>query len=104
MGFRFSGLGRSLSADQIYCHATAPQTAKPNVRLIPNKAENGMIDPLLPSRPTANQSAERHERTDGNVLVVHKVLFRQRQRVHDGLGFVNGLRVDEKNHASAVAP
>src|SRR5207244_903862 len=46
MGFRFSGLGRPLNAGQIYCHATAPQTTKPNAALIPNKTGDGMIDPF----------------------------------------------------------
>src|SRR5438132_5481350 len=59
---------------------------------------------LLLRRPTANQASEREEGTDGNVLVVHQVLFRQRQRVHDRVGFVNGLHVKKKNHSSAVAP
>src|SRR5882672_12879279 len=39
-------LGRSLSAGQMYCHATTPQTAKPNATLIPNKIASGMIDPF----------------------------------------------------------
>src|SRR5258707_1060819 len=46
MGFRFSGLGRSFSSGQIYCHATAPQAAKPNAALIPNKTGDGMINPF----------------------------------------------------------
>src|SRR5260370_20439796 len=46
MGFRFSGLGRTFSSGQIYCHATAPQAAKPNAALIPNKTGDGMIDPF----------------------------------------------------------
>src|SRR5215470_10325786 len=51
-----------------------------------------------------NQGSQRHERTHGNVLVVDQVLFRQWHRVDDGVGFVDGLRVDQENHASTVAP
>ena len=58
MGFRFSGLGRSLSAGQMYCHATTPQTVKPNATLTPNKTADGMIDPFwrLSRRVTASNS------------------------------------------------
>ena len=59
LSFRFSGLGRSLNAGQMYCHATIPQTAKPNVTLIPNKTADGMIRPFgrwLSSRMAASNS------------------------------------------------
>src|SRR5258706_6882523 len=46
---------------------------------------------LLLRRPTANQASEREQGTNGNVLVVHQVLFRQRQRVHHRVGLLNGL-------------
>ena len=59
---------------------------------------------LLSSRSLANQRSQRQERTNGDVFMVHQVLFRQWQRFHDGVGFVNGLRVKKENHASAVAP
>ena len=58
---------------------------------------------LLSSRPTANQETKREEGTDGNVLVVHQVLFRQWQRVDDGAGFLNGFHVKRNNHSPAVA-
>ena len=47
-------------------------------------------------RPVTYQTSQREEGTKGNVLVVHQVLFRQRQRVHDGVGFVNGLHIKKK--------
>src|SRR5262249_17791611 len=70
----------------------------------PSSRMTASNSPLLPSRPTANQGSQRHEGTNGNVLVVHQMLFRQRQRVHDGVSLVDGLHVKNKNHASAVAP
>jgi hypothetical protein len=68
-----------------------------------------MIDPcaafrLLRSLTIANQAGQWEEGTNGNVLVVHQVFFRQRQCVHDGVGIVNGPHANNKNHASAVTP
>jgi hypothetical protein len=43
----------------MYCHATTPQTVKPNATLIPNKTADGMIDPFwrrLSWRVTATNS------------------------------------------------
>jgi hypothetical protein len=43
---------------------------------------------LLPSRSFVSQRSQWHKRTDGDVFMVHQVLFRQRQRrpLFDGMG------------------
>src|SRR5215469_14131470 len=40
------------------------------------------------------QCPQRHQGSDGNVLVIHQVFFRERQCFHKGSGLVLGLRVD----------
>src|SRR5262249_27498701 len=39
----------------------------------------------------------------GNVLVIHQLFLRERQRFHDGSGLVLGLRVDQEDDAFAIA-
>ena len=63
-----------------------------------------MIDsPLLLSRPSAHQCPQRHQGPDGNVLVIHQMFLRERQRFHDGAGLVLGLRVHHEDDALAIA-
>src|SRR5215472_14310191 len=53
-------------------------------------------------RSCTHQCPQRHQGSDGNVLVVHQMFLRQRQRFHNGSCLVLGLRVDQENDASAI--
>jgi len=55
----------------MYCHATTPQTVKPNAKLTPNKTADGMIDPFwrLSRRVTASNSLFLVHRIRGLVFV-----------------------------------
>src|SRR4030088_2760445 len=54
-------------------------------------------------RSWTDQCSQRHQGSDGNVLVIHQLFLRERQRFHEGSCLVHGLRVDQEDHASAIA-
>src|SRR5580704_14069326 len=54
-------------------------------------------------RSWAHQCPQRHQGSDGNVLVIHQLFLRERQRFHNGSCLVLGLRVDQEDDAFAIA-
>jgi hypothetical protein len=50
-----------------------------------------------------HQCPEGHQRSDGNVLVIHQVFLRERQRFHKGSRLVHGRRVHQEDDAFAIA-
>src|SRR5215510_9188237 len=51
----------------------------------------------------AQQCPQRHQGSDGNVLVIHQPFLRERQRFHNGSCFVLGLRLDQEDNTFAIA-
>jgi hypothetical protein len=49
------------------------------------------------------QHPERHQGSNGNVLVIHQLFLGERQRFHKGSCLVLGLRVDQEDDAFAIA-
>src|SRR5215469_2089040 len=49
------------------------------------------------------QCPQRHQRYDGDVLVIHQVFFRERKCFHKSSGFVFGLHVEQEDDAFAIA-
>src|SRR5260370_6197440 len=49
------------------------------------------------------QRSQRHQRPDGNVLVIHQMCFRERQRFHQGPRLVLGLPIHQEDDAFAIA-
>src|SRR6476646_3346783 len=54
-------------------------------------------------RSWAHQCPQRHQGSDGNILVIHQLFLRERQRLHNGSCLVLGLRVDQEDDAFAIA-
>src|SRR5260370_14808335 len=54
-------------------------------------------------RTWAYQCPQRHQGSDANVLVIHQLFLRERQRFHNGSRLVLGLRVDQEDDAFAIA-
>src|SRR5205823_14120418 len=63
-------------------------------------------DSLLRSwahRSWSHQGPQRHQGSDGNIVVIHQVFLRERQRFHKGSRLVHGLRVHQEDDAFAIA-
>src|SRR5271165_5985948 len=58
---------------------------------------------LIVLRSWAYQCPQRHQGSDGNVLVIHQLFLRERQRFHKGSCLVRGLRLDQEDDAFAIA-
>src|SRR5882724_10146259 len=58
---------------------------------------------LIVLRSWAYQCPQRHQGSDGNVLVIHQLFLRERQRFHKGSCLVLGLRLDQEDDAFAIA-
>src|SRR6266436_6307206 len=54
-------------------------------------------------RSWTHQCPQRHQGSDGNILVIHQLFLRERQRFHNGSCLVLGLRVDQEDDAFAIA-
>src|SRR5262250_3267855 len=57
-----------------------------------------------PLRSAAHQRPQRHQGSDGNVLVIHQLFLREGQRFHQGSCLLLGLRLDHEDDAFAIAP
>jgi hypothetical protein len=54
-------------------------------------------------RSWAYQDPQRNQRSDGNVLAIHQLLFREWKGLDDRVRFLYGFRVDEEDHALAIS-
>src|ERR1700726_4843006 len=54
-------------------------------------------------RSWTHQCPQRHQRSDWNILVIHQLFLRERQRFHNGSCLVLALRVDQEDDAFAIA-
>src|SRR6266852_8134151 len=54
-------------------------------------------------RSWTDQCPQRHQGSDGNVLVIHQLFLREWQRFHNGSCLVLGLRVDHEDDTFAIA-
>ena len=54
-------------------------------------------------RSWTDQCPQRHQGSDGDVLVIHQLFLRERQRFHNGWCLVLGLRLDQEGDAFSIA-
>src|SRR5262249_29987703 len=121
---------RVRSSGQIYRAETIPQAIKLNAMLMKNESCDTINSSFLEfecrrvvlgwrhrqsrtraAKPRPRESLQRswvqcpqrHQRSDGDVLVIHQLFLRERQRFHDGSRLVLGLGVDQEDNALAIA-
>src|SRR5215831_20799902 len=69
------------------------------IRYRDNFSKAGRVSLL---RSWAYQRPQRHQGSDGNVLVIHQMFLRERQRFHNGSCLVLGLSIDHEDDAFAI--